>query len=602
MNSLDEIKHYIIQNFKLEDLIREDTDIKKSGSRLSACCPFHEENTPSFYIFSDHYHCFGCKAHGDVINYVREKKGLGFIEAIEYLGEKLGIDTSPVRKNKRDRVSWEKKSRQVSAYNLAQKFFTHHLFTSFGKPALEYILSRGYTLDQVKEYGFGFALNSPSALSKELKSKGYRPEELEEYSLSNVHQNETYDFFRGRLMIPIRDISGKLIAFAGRTLTNSPQKYKNSRYDKKSFLFGLDQAHKAIKKSGRAIVVEGYLDAIRLWSLGLTETVACQGTALTLEHMKKLKGLAKDVFILFDGDSAGKKSALKIISDSQQISGVSFYFSELPEGEDPDSFTQKNGPGALEELLRKSPPLIEFVISERFRETPEQRTPELLRNEILPWLRATQDRLQQAYFMKKISELSGLNENLLRAEMAKEPRSFPQKSKVVPQEQPQAKPVQSEKPFLLPPYLKDLIGHLYFINPSENFNFEEVKIFYMKKLELPEPWNTFFRELLSEIKQKKSSCSEKDIHLWISSQSPEIIQFLNHIARSKEAFKCSHRDQLIHQLILIHEKKLIKKKINTLKLTIQKSALKPRESYDVRILTEINELYKQLMTLPEALA
>ena len=405
-------------------------------------------------------------------------------------------------------------------------------------------------------------------------------------------------------MIPIRDISGKLIAFAGRTLTNSPQKYKNSRYDKKSFLFGLDMAHKAIKKSGRTIVVEGYLDAIRLWSLGFKEAVACQGTALTLEHMTKLKGLAKQVFILFDGDKAGKSSALKIISDTQKVGGLSFYFTELPEGEDPDSFTKKEGPEALEELIRKSPPLIEFVISERFRETPEQRTPELLRNEILPWLKSTSDRLQQAYFFKKISELSGIDENLLRAEMAKETKGFTAKKREVNKQRPrtQEKVFLTEKPFILPPYLKDLMGHLFFMEPSENFDFKEVRNFFMKKLELPEPWNSFFGELLNEVQKKKSSCSSKDLHLWMGSHSPEIIYFLENLKKNEEAFNCSNRDKLIHKLILIHEKKLIKKKINTLKLTIQKSALKSAESYDVRILTEINELYKQLMAFPEALA
>lgn len=594
MNSLDEIKHYIIQNFKLEEIIKEDSDIKKSGSRLTACCPFHEENTPSFYIFSDHYHCFGCKAHGDVINYVREKRGLGFLDAIEFLGGKLGIDTSPIRGNKKERARWESKSRQTSAYQLAQKFFTQQLFSHFGKSAYKYILSRGYTHEQVKEFGFGFSLSSPNALAKHLIGRGFTKKELEEYSLINLNGEEAYDFFRARLMIPIKDISGKPIAFAGRTLGDSPQKYKNSRYEKKDFLFGLDHAHKAIRKTGRAIVVEGYLDAIRLWSLGLHEVVACQGTSLTIQHMTQLKSLSKQVYVLFDGDKAGKSSALRLVSDTQKTPGVAFYFSELPDGYDPDSYTEKFGVPSLRELLEKSPPLIEFVIRERFKQTPEQRTPELLRNEIIPWIKETIDPLQRAYFLKKVSQLSGINEEILNRELnQKEAVNF-----LKPKKKKNPLPLP-KKNFKLKPYVKDLFGHLYFADPSDELNISQLEEIHNGKLELPEPWHYFLEELISNLKKGEEPSYKKENHSWVSSHSPEITDFLLGIQKNKEAFTSSQRTHEIEKLMLLHEKELIKGKIKTLKSEVQKQTLEPGKNCDIRVLMEINELYKKLTLFPD---
>lgn len=588
MNSTDEIKHYIIQHSKLEDLIKEDTDIKKIGTRLLACCPFHEEKTPSFYIFSDHYHCFGCKAHGDAINYVREKKGLGFIEALEFLGEKLGIDCSPIHKNKQQRNEWKNKSRRASVYQISQEFFTSYLFSEWGKEAYHYILSRNYSHEQIKTFGFGFSLNSPNALSRHLLAKGFSKTELQEYSLANVNQDQVYDFFRARLMIPIKDIRGQIIAFAGRTLTSGGQKYKNSRYDKGSFLFGLNHAYKAIKKNNRVIVVEGYLDAIRLWSLGLDEVVACQGTTLTLDHMHHLKKLTKRVYLLFDGDKAGQSSGLKLINDTLSIGGVSFYFAQLPEKEDPDSYSLKYGIDKLRAILNQATPLIEFVIKERFKSVPEQKTPELLRNELLPWVQKVIDPLEKAYLLKKIAEFSGINENLLLQEVDKEQYKITQKNKELPKiDNKQTSPK-------LAPYIRDLMGHLYFSDSCHEANLDEIEKFYHKEIELPEPWDYFFKELLVSLKEDHKAPHKKPNHAWLSSHSPEITDFLSSLQKDQPAFICSNRSQQLEKTILTHKKHIIKNKIKTLKVELHKQSLTTDRNHCTKILMEINELYRKL--------
>ncbi len=602
LNSLDEIKHYIIQNFKLEDLIKEDCDIKKIGSRLMACCPFHEENTPSFYIFSDHYHCFGCKAHGDAISYVREKKGLGFIETLEYLGAKLGVDTSPLKKNKIDKRDWESKSRQLKAYQLAQDFFVKQLFSPLGKEAYIYIKKRGFSDEQIKAYGFGFALNSPNALAQYLQEKGFSGSELEEYSLvNNGGENKFYDFFRGRVMIPIRDIQGRLIAFGGRTLLpTSPQKYKNSRYDKKYFLFGLEHAHKAIKKTGKAIVVEGYLDAMRLWSLGLDHTVACQGTAFTFEHMQQLKNLAKEVYVLFDGDRAGRSSALKLVSDSQRVEGVSFYFTELPDGEDPDSYTGKNGVEKLGELFEKSPALIEFVIKDKFATTPEQRTPELLKNEILPWIKSTKDPLERAYFLKKVSELSGLDEATLKSGLLanqlpekKYERELPQKIEVeVKKERRESVPFKQ-----LPQYVKDLFGHLYFAELRDELDLKHLKILLTKQIHLEYPWFSLAEELLFYLEKGEGPCFKEDPYTFPSVNDPEAQAFVFYLRENKGAFKCENRAHLIQKLMREHEKAGLQTQIFSLRGEIKRQSENSGGKCERQLLLEITELYRRLTKL-----
>jgi len=606
LNSLDEIKHYIIQNFKLEDLIKEDCDIKKSGSRLMACCPFHEENTPSFYIFSDHYHCFGCKAHGDAISYVREKKGLGFIETLEYLGAKLGIDTSPLKKNKIDKKDWENKSRQLKAFQLAQDFFVKQLFSPLGKEAYHYIKKRGFSDEQIKAYGFGFALNSPNALAQHLHEKNFSGSELEEYSLvNNGGENKFYDFFRGRVMIPIRDIQGKLIAFGGRTLLpTSPQKYKNSRYDKKYFLFGLDHAHKAIKKTGKAIVVEGYLDAMRLWSLGLDHTVACQGTAFTFEHMQQLKNLAREVYVLFDGDRAGRSSALKLVSDSQRIEGVSFYFTELPEGEDPDSYTGKNGIEKLGDLLKKSLPLIEFVIKDKFATTPEQRTPELLKNEILPWIKSTKDPLERAYFLKKVSELSGLDEATLKSGLLA--HKLPEKKYEQPLSQQEVKlEVKKEHsiPFQqLPQYVKDLFGHLYFAARSDELDLKYLKTLLTKQIHLDYPWSSLAEELFLHLEREEGSCFKEDPYIFPSVNNSEVGAFIFYLREHRGAFTCENRAHLIQKLMREHEKAGLQKQIFSLRGEIQRQSENRGSNYKRELLLEITELYRRLTKLQQPLS
>lgn len=583
LNSLDELKKHIIQNTKLEDLIKEDAEIRKHGNRLVACCPFHEENTPSFYIFSDHYHCFGCKAHGDVINYVREKKGLGFIEALEFLGGRLGLNCEQLHQNKSQKQAWQKKRRQTQAFHLAQGFFASNLMTEEGREAFNYIKNRGYSNGEIKRFEFGFAPASSQRLSQFLQRKGFSGQELEDYSLANVHRNQAFDFFRNRLMIPVRDIHGGILAFGGRTLSKdeSYQKYKNSRYDKRQVLFGLNQAYKAMKKQGRVFVVEGYLDAVRLWSRGLDETVACQGTTLTQEHINLLKPLTKQVFLLFDGDKAGESSALNLIETSLAATGLSFYYIQLPQGEDPDSFIQKYGPEALENLASKAPSLIEFVIQKYFSQTPEQGIPGLLREKLLPWLAQIKDPLESAYLLKKIAEISGLSQQILQEQLRKLKPTTPRTKQGTP------KATEVAKHEKLIPYVFDLLGHTYLMEPGEGQNLQTLKRL-RSELDLIEPWNSFFDEMLSCLEQEKLSPCKKPSFSWLSACTTEIKNFILRMEKDKMAFVCSDRSIPLGKILRAHEAHLTKKKIAFLK---EKMKQEPGNS---QFFSEIQDLYRKL--------
>ena len=226
------------------------------------------------------------------------------------------------------------------------------------------------------------------------------------------------------MILPIFDLHGRITAFAGRNLGTEGVKYKNSRYDKSKLLFGLNHARKGIQKKKRAIVVEGYFDAMQLWNCGLSETVACQGTALTKEHMKSLSALTTEVILLFDGDDAGRKASLKLVGDALKVGGLSLQLAFLPEGEDPDSFVRKYGREKIEDLLSKSRSLTEVAIEQCLREENEQRYPEVIRKKFFPWLEKITDPIEKAYLIKKIANYSGVSGSLLHTELGSKRESI----------------------------------------------------------------------------------------------------------------------------------------------------------------------------------
>ncbi len=350
----------------LSALIGRTTKITKAGREYKACCPFHNEKTPSFTINDEKgfYHCFGCGAHGDAIRWMTDQRGLGFMDAVKELADTAGMPVpSP------DPKAAAKAERANSLYdvmNAAQDWFVQQFQGLDGSEARAYCEKRGLKPETLKAFGIGFAPDSKSRLKEALTQFGVE-KLVESGLLIAVEDKDPYDRFRGRLMIPIRDPRGRVIAFGGRILGVGEPKYLNSPdtplFDKGRTLYNLDKASPASRATNRVIVVEGYMDVIALAQAGFGEAVAPLGTALTEQQIAMLWRMVPKPLLCFDGDAAGQKAAFR--GAQRALGGLkpghSLDFVTLPEGQDPDDVVKNAGPGAFQRLLEQAEPLVDRI-------------------------------------------------------------------------------------------------------------------------------------------------------------------------------------------------------------------------------------------------
>lgn len=366
----------------LSSLIGKTTKLQKAGREWRACCPFHNEKSPSFYVNDDKafYHCFGCGAHGDAIRWMTDQRGLPFIDAVKELVQAAGMEMPAL-----DRRSAEKAERAKGLHEAcadAAAWFTEQLNGIAGAEARAVLEKRGIKAETAKAFSLGFAPDSRGKLKTALKDYG-DPLLVEAGLLIKVDDKEPYDRFRGRLMIPIRDPRGRTIAFGGRVIGEGEPKYLNSPetplFDKGRTLYNLDRAAPASRKTGRVLVVEGYMDVIALAQAGFGEAVAPLGTALTEMQLERLWRLVDVPILCFDGDSAGQKAAIRAAQRALPMlaPGRSLAFVTLPAGQDPDDLVRTKGAAAFEALLAKPEPLVsrlwEHELAAEPIDTPEQR-------------------------------------------------------------------------------------------------------------------------------------------------------------------------------------------------------------------------------------
>ncbi|WP_029934193.1 DNA primase [Sphingomonas sp. UNC305MFCol5.2] len=366
----------------LSGLIAKTVKLQKAGREFRACCPFHQEKTPSFYVNDDKgfYHCFGCSAHGDAIRWMTDQRGLPFIDAVKELAQAAGMEMP-----EQDRRSAEKAERAKGLHEAmadAAAWFIDKLNGIEGAEARNVLKRRGITEEIARSFGLGFAPDSRGKLKEALK--GYGDAMLVEAGmLIQVEEKEPYDRFRGRLMIPIRDVRGRTIAFGGRIIGDGEPKYLNSPetplFDKGRTLYNLDRAQAAARKANRIIAVEGYMDVIALAQAGFGEAVAPLGTALTEHQLERLWRMADEPLLCFDGDSAGQKAALRAAHRALPMlqPGRSLAFVTLPDGLDPDDLVRTRGAAAFEALLKAPQPLVDRIwqseVAAEPLDTPERR-------------------------------------------------------------------------------------------------------------------------------------------------------------------------------------------------------------------------------------
>ncbi|MEP2989036.1 MAG: DNA primase [Parasphingorhabdus sp.] len=342
----------------LSTLIGRTVKVQKAGREFKACCPFHNEKTPSFTINDEKgfYHCFGCGAHGDAIRWMTEQRGLGFMDAVKDLAAEAQMEVPAPDPRAAQRQEQRATLHDVMA--AAQDWFVTQFNGIEGAQAREYLKNRGISEKTIREFGFGFAPNSRGKLKEALSSHGIDLL-IEGGLLIKVDDKDPYDRFRGRLMIPIRDPRGRVIAFGGRILGDGEPKYLNSPdtplFDKGRTLYNLDKASPASRQTGRILVVEGYMDAIALAQAGFDDVVAPLGTALTEHQIERIWKMVEAPILCFDGDNAGQKAAMRGALRALPIlkPAHSLNFISLPAGQDPDDLIRSEGPQAFASLVAK---------------------------------------------------------------------------------------------------------------------------------------------------------------------------------------------------------------------------------------------------------
>lgn len=352
----------IMETAKIEEVIGEFVSLKKRGSNHIGCCPFHNEKTPSFYVSPSKgiFKCFGCGEAGDVVAFLKKHEHFTYPEALRWLADRYHIDIHE------EEMTEEQKERQTERDGLfhvsefAQKYFADYMYNDeMGRAiGLSYFHGRGLSDEIIKRFGLGFSPEAWTAFTDHARKAGYSDAVLEKTGLTifKEENGKAYDRFRGRVMFPIYSISGRVLGFSGRILSTEKQaaKYVNSPdsdiYNKSRILYGLYQARSAIAKADKCYLVEGNVDVISMHQSGVENTVASCGTSLTIEQIRLIKRYTQNVTVLYDGDSAGIKAALRAV-DLLFAEGMKVRVALFPDGEDPDSYAQKYGSTQLQQFL-----------------------------------------------------------------------------------------------------------------------------------------------------------------------------------------------------------------------------------------------------------
>jgi DNA primase len=367
----------------LPGLIGRKTRLVKSGRNWKGCCPFHGEKTPSFYVYDDHFHCFGCGAHGDAISFLMRAEGAAFPEAVERLAAEAGME---VPKPTAQEAARDRRARDLHAVMAAAAEAYHRrLFLPEGRPALDYLLRRGLTDRTIRDFALGWAPGGRGALAADLRGEDITEAQMIEAGLLREGEagDPPRDFFFARVMFPIRDRRGRVIAFGGRILGEGQPKYVNSPetplFRKRMGLYGLDLAREGAFRGASVVAVEGYMDVIALHQAGFTGAVAPLGTALTAEQLGELWRLSPEPVLCFDGDAAGARAAARAAETALPLitTDRTLRFATLPAGEDPDTLTAKRGAAGFQAVLDAARPMAEalfgLVAEGRPAATPEQR-------------------------------------------------------------------------------------------------------------------------------------------------------------------------------------------------------------------------------------
>jgi DNA primase len=436
----------------IEDVVSSYIKLEKVGPNLKAKCPFHNEKTPSFFISSDRgtYYCFGCSKGGDIFSFVEEFEGLDFKGALKLLADRAGVTLEVYNKdNKEVEETKSEKDRLYKIMEEATLYFENNLKTN--PEVLNYLKSRGLNEKSIKDFRIGYAILDWRTLYTHLSKKGFSDMDIEKAGLIKKPTEEVgkiakgyYDRFRGRVIFPISDSSGRVIAFSGRIFVDVPStssgqvvsqaKYLNSPetpiFKKSAILYGLDKAKESIKKNNFSILVEGQFDLVLSHQAGFRNTVATSGTALAntdrlennmINNLGLIRRLSSNIVFIFDADNAGFNASLRATPFALALfSDMNVKATEIPDGMDPADLISKKGPDAWKELIRNSKHIIEFILDKILSNNSDKLKIKLeIDKKIVPLIDLINNPIKKSHFISLVSSLSGIREDDIRDRLKK---------------------------------------------------------------------------------------------------------------------------------------------------------------------------------------
>ena len=551
----EETLNQIQSQVNIVDIVSQYVSLKKRGKNYFGHCPFHDERTPSFSVTEEKqiYHCFSCGRGGTVFSFISEIEGLSFVESVAKVAELAQIPFENKYSISRPTVQ-DTYQPLVAAHEKAAEFYQHVLLqTRGGEKALEYLQNRGYTLETIQTFKMGLALKDRTYVTNLIKQIPLTPQQMEESGLFVSRNDDFIDRFYQRIMIPLRNEQGKVIAFSGRILPNDDDmvdeqeaKYLNSSetpiFNKRQFLFNYDLAKSAIRKTGQVVLYEGYMDVIASWQAGAKNGVASMGTSLTKEQIQILSRVANEIIIAYDSDRAGLDATNRAIELLQENSALTISILSLDAGKDPDEFIQQRGAEAyLEQLAHHTESVFQFkkrYFSKQYRLEIEREKVQFLEQMTMELAKISKP-IEREFAIKSLSDEFGISVELLSSQVNFVQRKFKQQSSYStgewtsnPMRISQDSPMEVSQKQLLYRLLHSPEAWSFLARENEEFEFPSVDYqqFYillrsyreqhLEELLVQEFMNfldesdTVNRNLLSMIEwlEMPEECTEKEVH------------------------------------------------------------------------------------------
>ena len=553
----DEEIEKIRKSANIVDIISSYVPLTQKGKNYFGVCPFHEDHSPSMSVSEEKqiYKCFSCGAAGNVFTFVSDYENVKFLEAVKIVADKCGIPFHGIIK----KDAPKNYTKEYEAMNLALKFYQNNLNSKEGVLAKEYLFKRNLGEDVIKEFELGLSLGGNLSLNQLLLNKGYSKELMQQLGLINQNNDIIHDVFQRRVMFPIHDLEGNVVGFTGRIYEDSGQaKYINSKesniFKKGQILFNYHRATKEIKRKKEVVLVEGNMDAIRMYAAGIKNVLALMGTSLTKEQVAILKGLRAHIILMFDNDSAGEIATYQNGTILEEA-GLDFKVVRLSGEKDPDEYIIKQGVKALEENIRSPITFLDFKLKYFRKDKDLSKVDDLASyiKEIIKDLKNIPDELTRELTLKKLSEDYHVSLDLLKSELSKE-----KVKKVEPVGQKKLEKVRISK------YDRACQNILYFMMNDEKFilKFErDLGYFYEKK----------YRNLANEIIYYYKEKQKMDISAFISFISTKDYIVDDAMEIIKKNMNKEFDMKAFDEFIQVAKKEMVQKEINDLKKQIANS-------------------------------